>query len=198
MTLHRQRPKPKATVFFCTSLRTAPTVSSGVLVRSTDTKLRHENRETHAGMAIFANPKKKLLERYDDRRRSKPLSKSKDWTQPPPCEQGLFPEKAGGLRNKAEVGSLQTVNFGFIVWAVGAGALEGVTAGEKAGAGRRPWPPTAPACTAPRWACCSPPCRSSMPTRRADPPSAPDRTAAAATTGCRTRAGARCLGRRYN
>ena len=55
-----QRPKPKATVFFCTSLRTAPTVSSGVLVRSTDTKLRHENRETHAGMAIFANPEKRL------------------------------------------------------------------------------------------------------------------------------------------
>ena len=49
-----QRQKSKATVNFCTSLRTAPTVSSGVLVRSTDTKLRHENRETHAGMAIFA------------------------------------------------------------------------------------------------------------------------------------------------
>ena len=44
----RQRPKPKATVCFCTTLRTAPTVSSGVLVRSIDTKLRHENRETHA------------------------------------------------------------------------------------------------------------------------------------------------------
>ena len=55
-----QRQKSKATVNFCTSLRTAPTVSSGVLVRSTDTKLRHENRETHAGMAIFANPEKKL------------------------------------------------------------------------------------------------------------------------------------------
>ena len=55
-----QRQKSKATVNFCTSLRTAPTVSSGVLVRSTDTKLRHENRETHAGMAIFANPEKRL------------------------------------------------------------------------------------------------------------------------------------------
>ena len=35
-------------VCFCTTLRTAPTVSSGVLVRSIDTKLRHETRETHA------------------------------------------------------------------------------------------------------------------------------------------------------
>ena len=37
---------------FCTPLRLAPSVSSGVLVRFTDTKLRNETRGTNAEIAI--------------------------------------------------------------------------------------------------------------------------------------------------
>ena len=51
---------PTVAVYFCTPLRLAPSVSSGVLVRSTDTKLRNETRGTNAEIAISSKPTKKI------------------------------------------------------------------------------------------------------------------------------------------
>ena len=52
LTGRQRREDPTVAVYFCTPLRLAPSVSSGVLVRSTDTKLRNETRGTNAEIAI--------------------------------------------------------------------------------------------------------------------------------------------------
>ena len=59
LTGRQRREDPTVAVYFCTPLRLAPSVSSGVLVRSTDTKLRNETRGSNAEIAISSKPTKK-------------------------------------------------------------------------------------------------------------------------------------------
>ena len=59
LTGRQRREDPTVAVYFCTPLRLAPSVSSGVLVRSTDTKLRNETRGSNAEIAISRNRRKK-------------------------------------------------------------------------------------------------------------------------------------------
>ena len=58
LTGRQRREDPTVAVYFCTPLRLAPSVSSGVLVRSTDTKLRNETRGSNAEIAISSKPTK--------------------------------------------------------------------------------------------------------------------------------------------
>ena len=72
-TGRQRREDPTVAVYFCTPLRLAPSVSSGVLVRSTDTKLRNETRGSNAEIAISRNRRKQMRKRdYDNRRRLNP------------------------------------------------------------------------------------------------------------------------------
>ena len=59
LTGRQRREDPTVAVYFCTPLRLAPSVSSGVLVRSTDTKLRNETRGSNAEIAISSKLTKK-------------------------------------------------------------------------------------------------------------------------------------------
>ena len=75
LTGRQRREDPTVAVYFCTPLRLAPSVSSGVLVRSTDTKLRNETRGSNAEIAISRNRRKQsesVTDYYNNRRRTNP------------------------------------------------------------------------------------------------------------------------------